>query len=187
MSTHFPLRNERHPDLLNRSTSVLVVVDMQEPFLGVIHGRESLTANVLLLCRAAQILHIPIIATEQYAERMGLMIPEIADVLGKEKTAINKLGFSCMDSPEFRTVLAELGRHQVVVCGVETHICVSQTAHDLLHANYSVHVPAGHGANPRCQHQTLCRRSRRLRMAPGGRNAGVQRNPEAGEVRGGNS
>ena len=142
MTSTIPLRNERHPDLLNRSTSVLVVVDMQEPFLGVIHGRESLTANVLLLCRAAQILEIPILATEQYAERMGLVIPEIADVLGRETTAINKLGFSCMDSPEFRTTLSELGRHQVVVCGVETHICVSQTAHDLLHANYSVHVPA---------------------------------------------
>ncbi|MES2461370.1 MAG: isochorismatase family protein [Armatimonadota bacterium] len=133
---------ERHPTLLNRGTSVLVVVDMQEPFLGAIHGREALTANVLLLCRAARLLHVPIIATEQYAERMGLVVPEVAEAIGEGLKPINKLSFSCAESEEFQRALIAAGKHQIVVCGVETHICISQTAHDLLHAGYRVHVPA---------------------------------------------
>jgi nicotinamidase-related amidase len=138
----FIMKLERHPTLLGRDTSVLVVVDMQEPFLAAIHGRDALTANVLLLCQAARILRIPIIATEQYAERMGPIIPEIAAVVGDGVKPINKLSFSCAESPEFQRALVAAGRHQIVVCGVETHICVSQTAHDLIHAGYRVHVPA---------------------------------------------
>jgi nicotinamidase-related amidase len=137
-----PIKMERHPTLLNRETSVLIVVDMQEPFLGAIHGRDALTANVRLLCEAARILKIPIIATEQYAERMGPVVPEIAAVLGEQTAPINKLSFSCADSPGFQKALVAAGRHQIVICGVETHICVSQTAHDLLHAGYRVHVTA---------------------------------------------
>ncbi len=142
MSSDIPIHRERHPTLLNRETSVLVVVDMQEPFLGAIHGREALTANVGLLCETARLLRIPIIATVQYPERMGGVVSEIAAVLGDAAVPIGKLSFSCAESPEFRRILIASGRHQVVVCGVETHICVSQTAHDLLHAGYNAHVPA---------------------------------------------
>ena len=142
MSTDVARKMERHPSLLNRDTSVLIVVDMQEPFLGVIHGRDALTSNVVLLCQAARVLQIPVIATVQYAQRMGPVVPEIAQTLGEQTAPINKLSFSCAESPEFQKALLAAGRHQIVVCGVETHICVSQTAHDLLHAGYRVHVAA---------------------------------------------
>lgn len=142
MPTDFLRKMERHPTLLDRHTSVLIVVDMQEPFLGAIYGRDALTANVVLLCQAAQILKIPIIATEQYAERMGSVVPEIAAVLGKESRPIDKLTFSCAESSAFQHALIAAGKHQIVICGVETHICISQTAHDLLHVGYRVHVPA---------------------------------------------
>jgi nicotinamidase-related amidase len=142
VSSDYLRKLDRHPTLLNRETSVLVVIDMQEPFLGVIHGREALTANVVLLCRAARLLKIPIIATEQYAERMGHVVPEIAAVLPEDCVPINKLSFSCAESEKFHHDLIAAGRHQILVCGVETHICVSQTAHDLLHAGYRVHVAA---------------------------------------------
>jgi nicotinamidase-related amidase len=134
---------ERHPSLLRRDLSALVVVDMQEPFLNAIHGREPLTANVLLLCRAARILGVPILATTQYEQRMGGLVPEVAEAMGPDGPAVlDKMCFSCAASPEFRDALAATGRRQVVLCGVETHICVSQTAHDLAHQGYGVHVAA---------------------------------------------
>jgi nicotinamidase-related amidase len=144
----------RHPTLLNRETSALVVVDMQEPFLRAIHGREALTENVLRLVRGAQVLGVPVLATTQYAERMGASAPEVAAALAEatgtgeapltlETVAeIDKLCFSCAGAEPFTHALAATGRRQVVLCGVETHICVSMTAHDLQHAGYQVHVVA---------------------------------------------
>lgn len=135
--------SSRHPYILDRDTSALVVVDMQEPFLGVIHERERLTANVLLLCRGAAILGVPVLATVQYAARMGGIVADIASALpAGDAAAIDKLCFSCGGSDAFLEALEATGRRQVVLCGVETHICVSQTAHDLLHAGYQVHVAA---------------------------------------------
>ena len=133
---------KRHPLLLKREASALVVVDMQEPFLGAIHERERLTANVLLLCHAARILRVPLLATVQYAARMGGIVADVAAALPAGDTPIDKLCFSCGGSDAFLEALTAAGRRQVVLCGVETHICVSQTAHDLLHAGYQVHVAA---------------------------------------------
>lgn len=135
----------RHPYLLGPDTCVLVVVDMQEPFLNAIFERERLTKNVELLCRAAAVLGVPIIATVQYAERMGGLIAEIKMALSggaADVEPLDKLCFSCAGSPPFMAALQATGRKQVLLCGLETHICVSQTAHDLLHANYQVHVAA---------------------------------------------
>lgn len=135
------LKPNRNPFLLDRDRSVLVVVDMQESFLKVIHGREALTANVALLCRAAAILGIPTVATTQYTQRLGGIVPDIQEAIGNPDVAtIDKMCFSCAGSEAFFTTLQSLARPQVVLCGVETHICVSQTAQDLLHAGYQVHV-----------------------------------------------
>ena len=132
----------RHPALLDRDQSVLVVVDMQEPFLSVINGREALVGNVRLLCQAARTLGIPTLATVQYAERMGGVVLPVAEVLPPDVYPLDKMCFSCAGSEAFMARLAATGRRQVVLCGVETHICVSQTAHDLAHAGYAVHVAA---------------------------------------------
>ena len=134
--------SQRHPTLLDRETAALVVVDMQEPFLQAIHGREALTANVSLLVHAARILQIPILATVQYVQRMGGVVPAIADALPAGYFPLDKMCFSCAGSADFTRALQETGRKQVVLCGVETHICVSQTAHDLQNAGYQVHVAA---------------------------------------------
>ncbi len=139
---------ERHPHILDRNQAVLVVVDMQEPFLNVMHERERLTANVRLLVEAAVRLHIPIVPTTQYAERMGGVIEEVMQPLcdsaskSIDKKSIDKMCFSCADSEEFSESLAALKRRQVLLCGVETHICVSQTALDLTHQGCQVHVAA---------------------------------------------
>ncbi|MBC8140911.1 MAG: isochorismatase family protein [Armatimonadetes bacterium] len=132
---------ERHPTLLDRATSVLVVVDMQDPFLNVMYAREPLVANVVLLCKAAALLEIPVILTTQNAARMGSVTPVVAHAAhGVALSVVDKMCFSCAQSEPFAQTLTGLGRKQVVICGVETHICVSQTAHDLRYAGYQVHV-----------------------------------------------
>lgn len=133
----------RHPHVLCREDTLLVVVDMQEPFLRGIHDRERLTDNVRLLVQSAAILGVPILPTVQYAERMGGLVPEIADVLPDPGALpLDKLCFSCASSDDFLALFAATERRQVLLCGVETHICISQTALDLSYAGSQVHVAA---------------------------------------------
>ena len=133
----------RHPHILSREQAVLIVVDVQEAFLSVMHERERLAANVRLLVEAAVVLQVPVIATTQYAGRMGGLVPEVAALLPKPApTTIDKMCFSCAGAEGFLDGLASLGRRQVLLCGLETHICVSQTALDLVHQGYQVHVAA---------------------------------------------
>lgn len=133
----------RHPHLLRRADTLLVVVDMQEPFLRGIHAPESLIGNVGLLIQTAKLLGVPTLATTQYAERMGGVIPAMAGLLAEGGAgALDKRTFSCAGSPAFRDALESRGRRQILLCGVETHICVAQTALDLAHLGFQVHVAA---------------------------------------------
>lgn len=127
-----------HPHLLRADDAILVVVDMQEPFLRNLFERERVIRNVCTLLEGARILNVPVIATTQYAERMGGVIPEVQERLG-EAPVLDKLTFSCWDEL-FRQEIRRSGRKQVILCGAESHICVSQTAHDLLAADYEVHL-----------------------------------------------
>ncbi len=133
----------RHPHLLRPESTLLVVVDMQEPFLRVMHNRDALSANIRLLLQSASLLGVPIVATTQNAARLGGIAPDIAAVLPPNTPApIDKLTFSCTGSEAFLAALAQSGRQQIVLCGVETHICVAQTALDLVHLGCQVHVAA---------------------------------------------
>lgn len=132
----------RHPHILRRDDTVLVVVDMQEPFLRGIHERDQLIARVGLLVEAAKALSVPVLATTQYAARMGSFVDEIACLLPAESSPIDKLAFSCAGSEAFLTALQVQNRTQVLLCGVETHICVGQTALDLSARGWQTHVAA---------------------------------------------
>lgn len=133
---------DRHPTLLDRAASVLVVVDMQEVLLNVMHARDAVAANVLLLCRCAAVLRVPVLFTTQNAARMGAVLPALTHAVHAPHPPLDKMAFSCAESPAFVSALADLSRRQVVLCGLETHICVSQTAHDLRYAGYQAHVVA---------------------------------------------
>ncbi len=135
---------ERHPNILDPKQTVLVVIDMQEPFLAVMHERERLVANVRLLVQAAVTLAIPVVPTTQYAERMGEVVAEITEHNRDFAVArsIDKLCFSCAGAEGFSEHLVSPSRRQILLCGLETHICVSQTALDLTHQGYQVHVAA---------------------------------------------
>lgn len=120
----------------------LVVIDIQEKLLPPIFEKERLVRNSQLLIRLANILSLPVIATTQYAKGLGQTIPEIASLL-PEAEPLDKLEFGCFGSSAFCSRIARLnGRGTLLLCGMEAHICVLQTALGALNQGRIVHVAA---------------------------------------------
>jgi len=119
----------------------LIVVDIQEKLLPPIWEKERLVKNSQLLIRLAGVLKVPTIITTQYAKGLGKTIPEISSLL-PEVPSIDKLVFSCFGSDAFCSALKRLPgpRTTVLLCGMEAHICVMQTALAALSEGYIVHV-----------------------------------------------
>jgi nicotinamidase-related amidase len=119
----------------------LVVVDIQEKLLPPIFEKERLLRNSQLLIRLAHILNLPVLATTQYVKGLGNTVPEIASLLPQQEP-IDKLEFSCFGSDRFCSQLKRLqgNRNTVLLCGMESHICVMQTALGALREGYLVHV-----------------------------------------------
>jgi nicotinamidase-related amidase len=126
---------------LEAEQCALLVVDTQEKLLPPIWEKERLVRNVQLLIRLAGILKIPALVTTQYAKGLGNTVPEIASML-PDNPPIDKLMFSCFGSDAFCSLLKRLPgqRTTVLLCGMETHICVMQTALGALREGYLVHV-----------------------------------------------
>jgi nicotinamidase-related amidase len=125
---------------LNRNQAVLVVVDVQEKLCAAMEPEvlEQLTKNTSILLDAARELGIPVVATEQYVKGLGCTVPELREKF--EGAAFEKMTFSCCGDPDFQNRLAELGRKQVIVTGMETHVCVLQTVLELRERGYHVHL-----------------------------------------------
>jgi len=126
---------------LDPEQCALIVVDIQEKLLPPIWEKERLVRNAQLLTRLAGILKIPSIVTTQYNKGLGNTVPEVASLLPDSPT-IDKLMFSCFGSDAFCSLLKRLPgqRTTVLLCGMETHICVMQTALGALREGYMVHV-----------------------------------------------
>ena len=124
---------------LARDRAALVVVDVQEAFRPAVLDFERVAENAAKLVHGARVLGIPVIVTEQYPKGLGTTVPELADELDGI-TPIEKVCFSAGDSDRFNEQLAESGRDQVLLCGIESHVCVNQTADDLLGRGLEVHV-----------------------------------------------
>ena len=125
---------------LNSSAAVLVVIDVQEKLCRAMDEKvlAHLTANINVLQEAAAELGIPQLVTEQYVKGLGATLSVL-----KEKftgTAVEKMTFGCCGEPDFPRQLKALGRKQVIVVGMETHVCVLQTVLELLDAGYHVHL-----------------------------------------------
>ncbi|MCA9393128.1 MAG: hydrolase [Candidatus Omnitrophica bacterium] len=118
--------------------SVLVVVDIQGNLAAAMQDREALFANVIRLIKAAGRLRVPVIVTEQVPEKIGSTVPEIASVFPPDASRIPKESFSCWGCPDFRERLKASLRREVILCGIEAHVCISQTALDLLQADFRV-------------------------------------------------
>jgi nicotinamidase-related amidase len=130
----------KHENTLALETTVLAVIDMQESFRQAISDFSEIAARIALVAHAAQLLGVPVIVTEQYPKGLGHTANEIAAVLAPELQPIEKTVFSSCGAAEFVTELERVGARHVLVCGIEAHVCVNQTVHDLLSRGYRVHL-----------------------------------------------
>ena len=124
---------------LDPTKTALLVVDLQEKLLPAIDGGERVLHNSLLLLRLASILELPVVLTTQYAKGLGPTVPAVLEA-APEVEPFDKLSFGCFGDESFTRRLEELGRAQLLVAGVESHICVNQTVLGALDAGYRVHV-----------------------------------------------
>jgi nicotinamidase-related amidase len=129
--------------LLDRDRTALVVVDVQEGFRPYA-SFEGVADACHKLVQAARILHLPSIVSEQYPKGLGHTAPEIG--IGEDEDAVGVGPQRMIEKTVFSAARADgfdlAGRTQAIVCGIETHVCVSQTVHDLLEQGVEVHVPA---------------------------------------------
>lgn len=124
--------------LLNTENSVLLIIDIQEKLLKAQHDKEKIQKNAVILAKTAQILGIPVIVSEQYPQGLGATIAEIKENLPENTKYYEKKSFSCCTNSGFEALVKETGRNQVIVCGIESHVCVHQTVSDLLTAGYEI-------------------------------------------------
>ena len=113
---------------------------MQEKFAPAIPDFQNIVKNVIALIKTFQMYKLPILTTEQYPEGLGKTVREITDCFPILEVT-EKLTFSCVQTPEFNLKLDPIKAREIVVCGIETHVCVHQTVLDLLNRNYQVYVP----------------------------------------------
>ena len=126
--------------ILNSENSVVMIIDVQEKLLNAVFNKTSLEKKAEIITKSANILNIPVIVTEQYPKGLGYTIEGIRSVLPQDMVYYDKTAFSALENPEVVKALEFLGKKQVVLFGIETHICVSQTAEALIKAGYEVHV-----------------------------------------------
>ncbi len=129
-----------HPKILDKEKTALVVVDLQEAFRSVIPDFPMIASQAAIAVRSFQILDLPIIITEQYPKGLGRTADEILFSLPDDFEVIEKSTFSSCGASSFLEKLRANSIAQVVLCGLETHICVNQTAHDLLTEDFEVHI-----------------------------------------------
>ena len=125
--------------MLNKENTVFVLVDVQGNLAGLMHDKQSLFSNLQKLIKSLKILDIPIIWVEQTPEAIGATIVQIASLM-PELSPICKTSFSAVKNEEFMAAVVKTGRKQVLVAGIESHVCVYQTAMDLHQQNYEVEV-----------------------------------------------
>ena len=121
--------------MLEIDNCCLVVVDVQGKLAQLMHKKDKLVANIQILIKSAKILEIPVLWCQQGPEALGATLPEIAELLAAIKP-IDKASFSCWDDSKFKEKLQGLKRNHVILCGIETHVCIYQTAGDLKQHGY---------------------------------------------------
>ena len=127
--------------MLSVESSVLVVIDIQGRLAQLMDGKEALFDNAARMTRGAKVLGVPIVWAEQNPKGLGPTIPQIAELMA-DMDPIPKMTFSCCGEERITARLEELGRKQAILTGIETHVCVYQTAMSLLGTDHEVHVVA---------------------------------------------
>ncbi|MBW2560971.1 MAG: hydrolase [Deltaproteobacteria bacterium] len=125
--------------MLTIENSLLIVIDIQESLARVMHGKNALFENLQKIIKGSEILNIPLIVTEQVPEKLGATVPEISPLL-VAVSPISKSSFSCCGEDRFMRELDGMKRGQILVAGIESHVCVYQTTVDLIRMGYEVHI-----------------------------------------------
>lgn len=132
--------------LLDRHQSQLLIVDIQERLLPAMAAPEALLAHVQKLCAGARELSVPISLSEQYPKGIGATVASVREAAGNSAVVLEKMHFSCARDTNIAMRINELGqvhrRKQIVVCGIESHVCVLQSAIDFQARGYEVAVVA---------------------------------------------
>ena len=124
----------------NASDAFVCVVDLQEKLVPAMSDPAGLLKRVSVLLGGAAALEIPFVAAQQYPKGLGVVVPEVKGLFPEGTSVTDKITFSCFGTPEFRDSAEKLGRKQMILLGVETHVCVLQTALDALKLGYEVYL-----------------------------------------------
>ena len=127
----------RSPELMSPADTTLLVVDVQEKLMRLVPGQARIVWNIRRLLDGARILQVPVLATEQYPQGLGPTVPELAALLG---AVPGKVAFSCLACTEVAGQLDSEQRPKVLLAGIEAHVCIQQTALDLLAVGHRVYL-----------------------------------------------
>lgn len=127
--------------MINRDDTLAVFIDFQEKLMPAMSNKEELEDKVIRLAEGLKVLGVPHVVTQQYTKGIGETIPSVAEAIG-EYEYIEKTCFSCMNKVEFVNQVDLAAKKNIIVCGIEAHICVQQTVLQLLEEGYNVVVPA---------------------------------------------
>jgi nicotinamidase-related amidase len=126
-------------NMLDRKESVLVIVDVQEKLVRAL-DKDVVVNRTTTLAKAAKIMGIPVVVTEQYPNGLGSTVDNVKNNLATDTKIIEKTAFSALREPAFAQAIKDSGKKQIVICGIETHICVHQTVAELLSEGYDIYV-----------------------------------------------
>nr|VFJ89023.1 MAG: Nicotinamidase-related amidase [Candidatus Kentron sp. LFY] len=127
--------------LIDQRSSCLLIVDVQEKLIPAIHDREMVVDHCAWFMKVADVVGVPLLVSEQYPTGLGSTVSSLRELAPKE-AFMEKAHFSCVAAPECEARIDALGRNQVVVAGIEAHVCVLQTALDLMKSGRQVFVVA---------------------------------------------
>lgn len=118
--------------------TLALVIDFQERLVPAIRNATGLLRNTEILLKGLKILSVPMIVTQQYTKGIGMTVPALTEVLGNEFSYLEKISFSCADDCNILERVAATGKKNIIICGIEAHICVLQTVIDLKEKGYHV-------------------------------------------------
>ena len=126
--------------ILNEKNSLVLIIDIQDKLLNAVYDKQTVSTKAEIIAKAASILGIPVIVTEQYPKGLGNTAENIKSCLNEDTMYFEKTSFSALENPGIASAIDKSGKNQIIIFGIETHICVSQTAHALIKKGYDVTV-----------------------------------------------
>jgi len=127
-------------NLLDINNSLFLIIDVQEKLINAQFEKEKIAKNVAILTEAANILKIPTVVSEQYPKGLGPTIAQVKEKLSADTKFFEKTSFSCCKEESFFELLKSFNKKQIIVCGMESHVCMHQTVNNLLAEGYEVHI-----------------------------------------------